>query len=67
MPSNPIEPPSLASDPQMQLMSVVLPEPLGPMMPSRSPERTVRLTSESATKPPKRLVTASISSRAPVT
>src|ERR1044071_8295750 len=35
-PWNSIEPPSFRSDPEMQLMSVVLPEPLGPISPERS-------------------------------
>src|SRR5213593_2537231 len=43
----------------MTLNSVVLPAPLGPMMPSRSPAPTSRLTARTAVRPPKRLVTAS--------
>src|SRR5919108_3968859 len=50
----------------MTLNSVVLPAPLGPMMPSRSPARTSRFTARTAVRPPKRLVTASsVSTRAP--
>src|SRR5919108_4674530 len=50
----------------MTLNSVVLPAPLGPMMPSRSPGRTSRLTARTAVRPPKRLVTASsVSTRPP--
>ena len=53
LPSNSIEPPSWRSDPEMQLMSVVLPEPFGPIRPKRSPGAMARLTSDSAVKPPK--------------
>src|SRR2546430_2558768 len=52
-PSNWIEPPSLRRRPDTQLMSVVLPEPFGPIRPKRSPCATSRLTSVSAAKPPK--------------
>ena len=41
--------------PQMQFTSVLLPEPLGPISPTRSPSRTCSSISASATKPPKRL------------
>jgi len=61
VPSKRMAPASLNKAPQMQLISVVLPEPFGPMMPRRSPVRTVRLTCESATKPPKRLLRPSVS------
>ena len=37
----------------MQLMSVVLPEPFGPIRPKRSPGAMSRLTPDSAVKPPK--------------
>src|SRR5262249_50449441 len=57
-PANTIRPASVLSVPLMQLMSVVLPEPLGPMRPKRSPCPTRRLTPPSAWKPPKRLVTS---------
>src|SRR4029077_5345005 len=46
----------------MTLKSVVLPAPLGPMMPRISPGAARRLTSFTAVRPPKRLVTASSSS-----
>src|SRR5437879_6307887 len=49
----------------MTLKSVVLPAPLGPMMPRISPGAARRLTSLTAVRPPKRLVTASSSSIAP--
>src|SRR6185503_8536542 len=42
--------------PEMQLKSVVLPEPLGPMRPRISPSRTSKDTAFSAVKPPNRLV-----------
>src|SRR5258705_10995033 len=51
------------SAPEMQLKSVVLPEPLGPMRPRISPSRTSKDTPFSAVKPPKclvRLVTVSM-------
>src|SRR3989449_10509826 len=47
------------------LRSVVLPEPLGPMMPSTSPRATVNDTFETAMRPLKRLVTARTSSSTP--
>ena len=56
-PSNTIEPPSFRSDPEMQLISVVLPEPFGPIRPKRSPRAISTLTSDSAVKPPKCLET----------
>src|SRR5512144_293647 len=46
----------------MTLKSVVLPAPLGPMMPRISPGAARKLTSLTAVRPPKRLVTASSSS-----
>src|SRR5215470_15215492 len=46
----------------MTLKSVVLPAPLGPMMPTISPGAARRETSRTAVSPPKRLVTASSSS-----
>ena len=39
----------------MQLISVVFPEPFGPIRPNRSPGRISTLTLSSAVKPPKRL------------
>src|SRR2546425_4712552 len=47
------------------LRSVVLPEPLGPMMPSTSPRATVNDTFETAIRPLNRLVTARTSSSTP--
>src|SRR6516164_6501027 len=46
------------------LKSVVLPAPLGPISPRISPSASVKLTSETATSPPKRLVTPLTSSKA---
>src|ERR1051325_9314071 len=43
----------------MTLKRVVFPAPLGPMIPSRSPALTSKLTSFTAVRPPKRLVTCS--------
>src|SRR5262245_48003650 len=54
-----IRPPSLRSVPEMQLMSVVLPEPLGPIRPKRSPVWISRLTPLRAWNPPKPLTTRS--------
>src|SRR5262245_15326569 len=51
-----MEPAEGRSAPEMQLNSVVLPEPLGPMSPRISPSRTSIETSWRAVKPPKRLV-----------
>ena len=48
-------PVSLCSVPHTQLTSVLLPEPLGPIRPRRSPGCTSRSMPSSATKPPKRL------------
>ena len=47
-----IEPLVGASMPSMQLISVVLPAPLGPMSPSISPLPTVKLTLSRARKLP---------------
>src|SRR6266700_4030604 len=55
-------PSSLRKVPEMQLTSVLLPEPFGPIRPRRSPGSTMRSTLSSAVKPPKRLVIAEISS-----
>src|SRR5262245_5825673 len=66
-PSNATRPPSTGSEPDTQLISVVLPEPLGPINPNRSPGFTAIVTRLSAMKPPKRLVSPSISSSAPAT
>src|SRR6516165_10202721 len=66
-PSKRTVPASLCSVPQMQLTSVLLPEPFGPISPSRSPGATESEMFSSATKPPKRLLRLSTSSRRPVT
>ena len=50
-------PDSLRSAPETQLISVVLPEPFGPIRPKRSPGAISRLTPDSAVKPPKCLET----------
>src|SRR5882672_5886697 len=50
--------------PVIALKAVVLPAPLGPMRPRISPSYRVKLTSSSATTPPKRSVTFLTSSRA---
>src|ERR1700675_480883 len=63
-PSKRIAPPLTGSTPDTQLMSVVLPEPFGPMSPKRSPALTDRLTPLSAVKPPKRLTSPCTSSSA---
>src|SRR5215471_14901689 len=65
LPSNRMRPPSVVSDPETQLIRVVLPEPFGPISPNRSPALTERLTRLSAVKPPNRLTRPSTSSRAP--
>jgi hypothetical protein len=54
---NLIEPAVGGSAPEMQLNSVVLPEPFGPISPRISPSRTSKETPLSAVNPPKRLVT----------
>ena len=51
-------PGSVRNAPEMQLISVVFPEPFGPIRPKRSPGRISTLTLSSAVKPPKRLVSA---------
>src|SRR5262249_51181905 len=63
LPSNRMRPPSVVSDPETQLINVVLPDPFGPISPNRSPAFTERLTRLSAVKPPNRLTTPSTSSR----
>src|SRR5438270_6191978 len=45
----------------MQLKHVVLPAPLGPMRPTISNSSTLRLTSSSACRPPKRIDSSSAS------
>src|SRR3984893_17752332 len=60
-PSNRTRPVSLTSVPHRQLTSVLLPEPLGPIKPTRSPAVTARSMPSSATKPPNRLESPSTS------
>src|SRR5580698_214397 len=62
-PSKRTEPCSFCRVPQMQLTSVLLPEPFGPISPSRSPFATESEIFSSATKPPKRLPRLLISRR----
>src|SRR5580704_11376917 len=62
-PSKRTEPCSFCSVPQIQLTRVLLPEPFGPISPSRSPFATDNEIFSSATKPPKRLPRLSISRR----
>ena len=64
-PANRTLPLSLRSVPQMQFTSVLLPEPLGPTRPTRSPCCTASSISASAMNPPKRLPTPLTSSNAP--
>src|SRR6516162_8960437 len=61
-PPNSTDPLLGRSAPEMQLTSVVFPEPFGPIRPKRSPLRIPTLMLSSATKPPKLLVNASIRS-----
>src|SRR5882757_10245795 len=56
-------PGSVRNAPEMQLFSVVFPEPFGPIRPKRSPGRMSTLTLSSAVKPPKRFVSAEIRSK----
>jgi hypothetical protein len=56
-------PGSVRNAPEIQLISVVFPEPFGPMRPKRSPGQMSTLTLSSAVKPPKRLVSAEIRSK----
>ena len=62
-PRNTTVPASVRNAPEMQLISVVFPEPFGPMRPKRSPARISTLTLSRAVKPPKRLVNAPIRSK----
>src|SRR5262245_782915 len=62
VPSKRTVPVSLTSVPQMQFTSVDLPEPFGPISPTRSPGETDSAMASSATKPPKRLPRPSTSS-----
>ena len=52
-PASRAEPSSAGSTPFSTLNSVVLPAPLGPMMPRISPSATEKLTSLTAFRPPK--------------
>src|ERR1700750_513250 len=52
--SSTISPPSGAYRPEITLIAVVLPEPLGPTSPRISPDETWKLKPSSAQKPPKR-------------
>src|SRR5437763_172203 len=61
-PSDRTVPVALASVPQTQLTRVVLPDPFGPIRPTRSPAATARSMPSSATKPPKRLLSLLTSS-----
>ena len=63
-PSKRMAPPLTGSTPETQLMSVVLPDPFGPMRPKRSPALTDKVTPFSAVKPPKRLTSPCTSSSA---
>src|SRR6185436_8740958 len=58
-PANTILPSSGVSCPQIWLISVVLPAPLGPMMACNSPGITSRVTSSVTTRPPKAFFNAS--------
>ncbi len=61
-PANVTVPGSVRNAPEMQLISVVFPEPFGPIRPKRSPGRMSTLTLSSAVKPPNFLVSADIRS-----
>src|SRR3954462_40048 len=54
LPHSPTLPAVGGNSPEIRLNSVVLPAPLGPRMARRSPGRTARATSLTATTPPKR-------------
>src|SRR2546421_6879490 len=56
-PSNTTRPSVGEKIPVMQLKSVVLPAPLGPISAKTSPLATLKLTSSTASKPPNRLLT----------
>src|SRR5262245_39080548 len=60
-PRNRISPAWMRSTPVMQLNSVVLPEPFGPIRPWMRPGSSAIVTSLSAATPPKRLLTRSTS------
>src|SRR4051812_29597859 len=58
LPSSVIRPESEWQRPEITSKSVVLPAPLGPMIPTTSPGDASRLTSVSAQMPPNRTVTS---------
>src|SRR5947209_3687850 len=60
-PSTVALPSASGTSPHRPRISVVLPEPLGPSMPNTSPGPTVRVTSLTAVKLPKRIVPCSTS------
>ena len=62
-PPNTTVPASVRNAPEMQLISVVFPEPFGPIRPKRSPGRISTLTLSRAMKPPKRFVSVLIRSK----
>src|SRR5215470_10609562 len=62
-PSNLTVPDSLLSVPHRQLTNVLLPDPLGPIKPTRSPAVTVSSIFSSATNPPKRFPKSKTSRR----
>ena len=64
VPSNRTSPTFGGTKPEITPNSVVLPAPFGPMMPTISPFATEKLIEFSATTPPKRFVTPSISRKA---
>src|SRR2546428_8261401 len=61
-PRKPTTPLSARNCPEMQLISVVLPAPFGPMRLSTLPDSAARSTSATACTPPKRFVRRRISS-----
>src|ERR1019366_3239186 len=63
-PSSVIDPVVIGKSPVTQLKAVVLPAPLGPIMERISPRSSVKLTLDTASSPPNRLVTWSSSSNA---
>ena len=62
-PSTRIVPASGSSKPPIIRSSVVLPQPEGPSSEKNSPRRIASVTSSTATKSPKRLLTPSISTQ----
>src|ERR1039457_4045720 len=63
-PSRATEPEVIGKRPVTQLKAEVLPAPLGPIIDRISPRSRLKLTSETARSPPKRLLTWASSSRA---